>query len=469
MEAAGGLLMKVGIPLSFSMLVAFQLAVGGELTVGECVVSHGNVFSDAKVQGIVSANLGANATEQDCIEAAGAVEHAFREAGAFAAHVYVEHDEQQHRTILRVLEGRLADNGLSLANSSARVDDAVILNMLDETLEPGSALQSHKYERAILLVNDLPGIKGSNNVLYPGQEVGEANFQLTSTDSSLAEGYVFADNFGSTYTGENRMGTTLDINSPLHMGDKFTLGLSATDGDTYFGFLDASIPVWLSGMRAGITLDALKYHTDESDNLQGRSRLGEAYLQYPVIRARQTNLHLELRAGRESMEDENRTSTVTDRVVDAVKIRLSGDHIDQFYGGGLNSFELEGVYGDLDLDGYKPYKEEDRLTAKTAGHFSRLTWRLARLQHLSGPWQSQLELAGQVASKRLDSSQSITFGGPFDFPGYAMGEVLGDEGTRLHWDVRYNMALPSLGGSSKFPCSTMSAASALMPSILSVG
>lgn len=431
------------------LLVGTMLPVFGvasEFRIGDCIVQHVGSLPEEKVRQIVESNLTNESSIQDCLRSTITIEREIRQEGAFAARVYPERVEGSEKLKLSIMEGRLAENGISLSGGISRVNDELILDQLIDILEPGSPLMASRYERAILLTNDIPGIGGSSSTLFPGDNVGEAKFQMTPVESKLVEGNVYLDNFGSVYTGENRIGATVNINSPFKVGDKFTLGANATNEDTYFVYLDASLPVWLSGMRTGITVDALDYHTDEPNDFRGNSQLLEAYLSYPVLRSRQTNVYSEMRVSRESMEDKNNTSKVTDREVNSVKLTLNGDHIDHWYGGGTNSFHFDTVVGDLDLDGYKPYAEEDAMTAQTAGHFLLLNWQLSRLQHISGPWQSQVLLAGQIASKRLDGSQSISFGGPYDFPGYHSGEIMGDEGIRLHWDIRYNMMLHQLGG-----------------------
>ena len=98
---------------------------------------------------------------------------------------------------------------------------------------------------------------------------------------------------------------------------------------------------------------------------------------------------------------------------------------------------MEAYVGDVNLDDYQPFKEYDAQYADTQGGFSRATWSLTRLQHLIGKLQTYVAFNGQIASKNMDPSQSLAFGGPFDFPGYHAGEISGDEGWMIHTDLRY--------------------------------
>ncbi|WP_101759698.1 ShlB/FhaC/HecB family hemolysin secretion/activation protein [Oceanicoccus sp. KOV_DT_Chl] len=420
------------------------------MTVGNCMVTGvTQISADAVIQALPGCTS-ERTDEADAVQTAAGLERALRNNGAFAAKVYPSWDEPTQRITLTVIEGRLAADGIVLGSSSPRVDDKIIMSQLQNILVPGSTLTARKYERAILLTNDLPGVGGSESVLFPADTVGEAKFELHPAEGKLVDGHAYYDNFGSSYTGRNRFGASLDINSPFHAGEKFSVGANATDEGSVFGYLDGSMPLFVSGLRAGFTVDSLDYKTNEPNNLRGTSDHISAYLTYPFIRSRQLNLQGELRYGRESMEDKTDLSTVTDRVVDASSFKLSGDYADGLWGGGLNTMELDLVFGNLDLSGYAPYELEDAQTAKTEGQFARFSWTLSRLQHLTGNWQSLLEFAGQAASKRLDGSQAIAFGGAHDFPGYYSGEVLGDEGRRLHWDLRYNVPNPWLGGQQQW-------------------
>lgn len=431
--------MRTLIVATLSIIIFAWTTHASAVTINQCAVKGVTQVSAETVKAILKPVLEGGSHPTNCLQAVQILETELREAGAFAARVYVEVADDAPTITLRVIEGRLAKNGVKLSSSSTRVDDDVIIDQTTTILGPGSTLTADKYERAILLLNDLPGIKGSEETLFPADVEGEANFEIHPHDSNLIEGHVFTDNFGSASTGEYRVGATVDINSPFRRGEKFTLGANVSALGTYFLSLDASMPISNSGLRGGVSLGALQYRTDEADDLRGYSREASAFLSYPIIRSRQTNLYGEARVGREALKDKNDASTVTDRFVDTLHLKLSGDHLDNVLGGGTSNIRIEGVAGHLDLGGFEPYRLEDQATAGTNGKFSRLTWSVSRLQHVAGPWQGYVELAGQFASKRLDSSQSISFGGPYDFPGYKSGEVLGDTGIRLHADLRYNV------------------------------
>mgnify|MGYP000856632855 CR=1 FL=1 len=232
-------------------------------------------------------------------------------------------------------------------------------------------------------------------------------------------------------------GATLSANSPTGHAEKITAGANISDYGTFFGYLDSSIPLYPNGLRGGASLDFLDYRTEEENDLRGNGFDGSLYLYYPIIRSRLTNLYSELYYTYTSLKDENDLETITERTVNTGSLRLHGDKSDGLLGGGVTTARVEAYVGDVNLDDYQPFKEYDAQYADTQGGFSRATWSLTRLQHLIGKLQTYVAFNGQIASKNMDPSQSLAFGGPFDFPGYHAGEISGDEGWMIHTDLRY--------------------------------
>lgn len=415
------------------MLLLATAPAAAQVRVEDFTVTGYSRLSDQAVVAVVEPY----ARTRQAQPAAEALAAALRSAGAFAAKVYVV-PLVDGRVELRVHEGRLAADGVVLKQSNPRVDDEVLLRLLTDVLKPGSTLDSARTERAILLSNDLPGMTGSTSTIVPADAVGEARMEFIPVAAPPLSGNAFYDDFGSPYTGRHRVGGALELHSPLRQGDKWSLSANVSDLGTVYADAEASLPLPMPGLRGGVEISALNYKTEEASGLRGTSRGLAAYLHYALVRSRFTNVYLDLRGEKTAMKDVTRASPVSDRRLHVASLSLAGDHADNLWGGGSTRFQLTGFTGKLDLDGYAPYQDQDAQTARTAGRFSRLTWSVSRLQQLDGPWQSSIESSGQLASKKLDASQSISFGGPIDFPGYNAGEVVGDKGIKVHIDLRYN-------------------------------
>ena len=420
----------------------------GPLVYIETISVIGNTtLPEDKINQIIEPFVGRNLSTTEIHEVSDSLMDALRKAGAFTAKVYIlPQDIDDNRLVLNIMEGHLAEDGILLSHSSNRVKDDVITDQLENTLNPGSKLTAKKYERAVLLTNDLPGIKKTKNLIFPADNVGEAGFAVSPEDENLVTGSLYYDNFGSYFTGRNRWGGTAQLNSPSGHAERLIAGGNISDYGTVFGYTDFSLPLYPNGLRGGVTLDFLNYKTDQPNDLRGTGLDGSLYLYYPIIRSRLKNLHSELRYTYTALDDENDLGTITDRVLNVGSLNFYGDVADSFFGGGVTTAKLEGFLGDVNLDGYEPFKEFDAFTADTQGSFSRMTLSLTRLQHLVGDLQAYIAFNSQFASKRMDPAQSIAFGGPYNFPGYQVGDIFGDDGWMIHTDLRYNFKAPPWNG-----------------------
>ena len=90
----------------------------------------------------------------------------------------------------------------------------------------------------MLIINDTPGVVVTGADVMPGSDVGTSDFAITTQATKRVDGYVVVDNYGSRYTGENRVQALANINSPFNIGDKITVsGLVSNGADLKNGKL----------------------------------------------------------------------------------------------------------------------------------------------------------------------------------------------------------------------------------------
>ena len=341
-------------------------SAGSEVFIKDIRVVGSTSLSPAEVDKALAPYKGRYLTTAEIHEAADALMQALRGAGLFAAKVYIPPQNIVDGALtFRVIEGNLARDGISPKSSSRRVNDDVILGQLRHTLEPGSVITSGRYERAIYLNNDLPGIKGTKNILLPAEKVGEAAFQVTPEDKPLVTGDLYFDNFGSDYTGRNRGGMTLNFNSPTGHAEMLSAGGNVSNLGTVYGYLDASLLLYPNGLRGGFTLDLLEYKTDQTGNLRGSGTDATIYFHYPVIRSRLKNLYAQIQYTYTVLLDKDDLTTITDRTLNVFGLTLHGEVMDSLFGGGVTTFRIEGVVGNVDLGNYRPFEEYDKEHADT--------------------------------------------------------------------------------------------------------
>ena len=145
----------------------------GPLVYIETISVIGNTtLPEDKINQIIEPFVGRNLSTTEIHEVSDSLMDALRKAGAFTAKVYIlPQDIDDNRLVLNIMEGHLAEDGILLSHSSNRVKDDVITDQLENTLNPGSKLTAKKYERAVLLTNDLPGIKKNKNLILTADNV----------------------------------------------------------------------------------------------------------------------------------------------------------------------------------------------------------------------------------------------------------------------------------------------------------
>lgn len=177
--------------------------------------------------------------------AANAVSQYLRDKGYFVAQAFLPEQKVQDGIIeIAVLEGRLADVRIGM-DERAPVSRPIVARLLS-SLAPGAVLHSDTVERALFLVSDLRGIT-VRSLIEPGTAPGTANLVLKVEPARRVDGTIEFDHYGSRFTGEHRLGASINFNSPLRRGDLLSfrglLGVPGGGEDTDFGRISYLTPV----------------------------------------------------------------------------------------------------------------------------------------------------------------------------------------------------------------------------------
>jgi hemolysin activation/secretion protein len=382
-------------------------------------------------------------------QATDALTAAYHDAGVFAAKVFIPPQTINDGIVmLYVYEGILDKDGIVLKNSGERVRNSVIEPIINRNLQVGEVILTADIERSILLLEDMPGIH-SDVTLYPGEEVGTAKLKYEIRDEKLVTGNIDFDNFGGYYTGKNRLGGTVYVNSPTTSGDQLTLRLVTSGQDSNYGFLRYSIPVLDNGTRVGFSTDYLDYNLGKEYaalGSEGNAFEFRGFINHPHVRSRHTNLNWGIDLVHLRLDDHDDFGDLAKRTINSGILRISGDHDDDIFAAGTTYYSVDLTFGNLDIEGNQAYIDFDQQNTKTEGGFSRLYAAVSRLQYLGGKFSTFISFSGQLASKNLDSSQKFYLGGPFSLPGYPTGQVSGDDGALLHLDLRRDFYTQPWGG-----------------------
>lgn len=393
-------------------------------------------FSEAQLLALLADSTERELSLAELQGLADRITHHFRDHGYLLARAYLPAQDIDNGLLtIAVLEGRLGK--IELDNRSL-LGDATARRKLDD-LQPGAAVQAESLERSLLLLNDLPGVE-VRSTLKPGASVG-----LTDLDVSLGAGPRLAgslelDNFDNSYTGNERLGGNLAINSPTGLGDTLSLrGLTSGSGMSY-GRLAYQLPVGPHATQVGLAWSEMRYELGEdfeSLDAHGKASIASVYALQPLMRSRLARLNGQLSYERKLLEDRvDITDTILDKTLDVWSLGLSGDHQDSWLGGGAMQYGVSLITGHLKLDEASAALDDAGL--ETDGVYTKFAFQLSRLQRLSDRFSLQGRVSGQRAAKNLDSSEKLSLGGAYGVRAYPQGEASADDAWLANLELRYS-------------------------------
>ena len=363
------------------------------------------------------------------------ITRAYRERGYPLARAYIPAQEIDDGMVrIAVVEGRY---GEIVLNNTSRVSDAALTPIA--ALKAGDAVRSAELERSLLLLSDMPGVE-VKSTLKPGASIGATDLLVDVQSGPLLSGSVDADNYGSRFTGEYRLAGTLNVNSPLGLGDRLSLRAMGSDEAQQYGRIAYQLPIGPWATQVGVSYSDMDYELAEDfDDLKayGNARITSLYTSQPLVRSRDFSLYVQVQYDDKRLKDNiDLYDTKSDKRSRVLIATLSGDGRDNLLGGGVNSFALAWSQGSLNIDGEENQRNDD-LTAGTQGRFHKFNPSLVRLQRLTDRVSLYSQLQGQWADGNLDSSEKISLGGVYGVRAYPQGEASGDQGWLANLELRY--------------------------------
>ncbi len=391
-------------------------------------------LSAAQLSAVVASYLNQPLSFAQLQQVAAAVTAAYRDAGWVVRSYLPQQDISTGTVTIQVVEAVFGGVAFE-APEPQRVKPTVLSAIAEAAQAPGTPLEAGALDRALLLMEDLPGISVSGR-LVEGAQHGQTNLVVAAKDKPLVTATISADNYGSLATGANRLNASLTLNSPTGLGDVLTTSLMKTQGIDYER-MAYSLPVGASGARAGVHMSQLDYRLVgdfASLNAYGSAQTKGLDFSYPLIRSQKKNLNLVLSYDAKTFDD-TASSVLKSRFINALSTALSGTHSDGYAGGGMNSASLSVVTGNLSFSG-AGNQSADTSTAQTAGQYSKALFSLSRLQVLAGDLSLYVAGSLQVANKNLDSSEKLYLGGAGGVRAYPTAEGGGSEGRTVTVEIQ---------------------------------
>jgi hemolysin activation/secretion protein len=431
-------------PLSFALpnrIVPVIKVQPGEstVTVSRFEFAGNKTLSTDQLRQVVAAYIDRPLTFAELQQAADAVTIAYQEAGWVVRAYLPRQNISQGVVIIQVTEAVYGKSYLS-GIEPLRISVQRLIDMMAAAQQPGQPMSARSVDRALLLMDDLPGVSVGGNMME-GAQSGETDVILSVTDEPLLMGTVSADNNGSRSTGTQRLSGNMSLNSPMRFGDALALNLLKTQGSDYLRFA-YSLPLGLDGFRGGVQISQMRYELlGEFASLQGKGTADTAgfNLSYPWLRSQFTNINAALNYDAKKFDNVNSSGPQSNYKVNVAAMSLNLSDIDHFAGGGANNASVTLTSGRVNLDG-SANQNTDTTGAHTQAGYQKLNLGVSRTQTLTSELSLYVSANVQTASKNLDSSEKIYLGGASGVRAYPSSEGGGSEGKTLTAELRQKLS-----------------------------
>ena len=437
----------------------------GELrfTVKSFAIEGVNILPEAEVQMAIRSWVGVPVSFDDLQRACDAIQNLYRSKGYTVQAILPPQKIADGVVRILVTEAKLGKVVVENPQGPTRFSKERAAEYITYANTPGEPLNMDKLERAIVILNETPGVMVSSQ-LEPGDKDGETNVRVQLTQPNRVQGRVEANNYGSRTTGANQGVFALNLNGPLGIGDSASVNGIFSEGSQYVqGAI--SVPGSENGLRLGLAGTYLQYKN--VSNYASTGGAGDAWTTgvsaaYPLIRSQTGNLNTNLNYDVKSYNNRN---TISNTVISAYNINnitagLSGNYVDGFGYGAVSSGSVTAVLGHLDILStstpyYSQYLVPDSNPAVyqpiTPSNFSKLTFSANRNQQLVEDGTTTLftSFSGQFASTNLNSAEQFYLGGPYGVRAYPVAQSGGSQGGLFSVELRHQLQ-PKLMGSVFF-------------------
>lgn len=355
----------------------------------------------------------------------------YHQRGYFLAKVILpEQSIDNGNVTLQIFEGKLGK--ITISGNKSYPDG--FLQKYFANMKQEGIIQQDSLESALLLVNDLPGLK-AKSVLRAGAQNGDTDIIINVEENPRSQGSIEASSFGS------RNWRSISFMNRGQRGGSFSTRVVDGNMPNNLSFVNASysLPIDAKGTCASLYILKGDFGVGQefaSLNITGKaSAIGAAFTR-PLIKTRAQSIAAELGFDmRNSEQDMLGLTSSRDRI----RVLRLGLHrnTEDMDGRTFMSLFLQQGLGSMfgGMDNNDPLSS--RPVAGADGRFTKLNFDSARIQGLRPKSFLISRLSGQISSKSLVVGEQMAIGGIDSVRGYYSSEYLGDSGVQANLEARF--------------------------------
>jgi hemolysin activation/secretion protein len=406
--------------------------------VSKITIEGSTVFQHGDLLPLVEPLVGQQATLRDIMAIAEALETRYREEGFLLTRVLVPPQRTRNGEFkIQVVEG-------FIKNISVEGVDGELKDQITATLAPTQKerpLTSETMERALLLVNDIPGLHAVGLLKPSSDEAGAADLDVTVSKQTVTASSGI-DNRSSRYSGPWIANMDVAVNSLVNGGEQMGAGVSrSVDPHKQRGYrLHYVQPIGIDGLTTTTTFDRTfgqpGYTLAPLEIVTDSIAIGQR-LSYPLMRGRRESLFIDGGFTWKSAKTDMLASNVNLDQWRIADIKLSWSQSGWF--DGITAGSL-GLAKGLPMAGASHPHDLNLSRVNGDPDFTKAVFDIKRIQPLWSDVSLSLAGAGQHSFSGLLAGEEFSLGGYQFGRGFDPSALTGDDGLggslELHYDMR---------------------------------
>ena len=412
------------------------------LTLSNLAIDGVTVYQGADIAHLYQDKLGQKVSLADVYDIAAKLTRKYRNDGYILTRVVVPPQRigKSGDVKLQVVEGFVGKITVSGDEESA----LEMVRAYAAQMKLEGPLNTKQMERALLLINDLPGVQ-ARSVLSPSEsEVGAADLTII-VERDPYDAFVSLDNYGSRYLGPLQFSAAGNANSVFGQNEKISAQVVYAPGEGFeselnYIYLAYEQPIFDNGTK--IQLAASYADTDPGYDLdqfrvQGFSRNVSMTVSHPVVRSRTYNVSTYAKLDLKDVDSKNILEATRKDRLSVLRGGADVQFVDRLWNVGVNTFNFVLSQG-TGLLGASEKSDANKSRAQGDPRFTSLSVEAQRLQRISDKINFLVAFKGQLSNNSLLSSEEFGVGGSAYGRGYDSSEIVGDEGYAGKMEVQWN-------------------------------
>ena len=396
-----------------------------------------NLFSSEELNQIFLDQLPQEMTFDQLAQMADQVSNFYRLQGYWVAAILPEQIFTDEILIIQVLESSLGEVIIETEEESLNIPINKLEKYLTHRLNSNSILNTFQLEKNIANINAIPGLLSMAN-LQPGQKELSTDILLSVYNTPTYNLNTTFDNYGSRASGEERLINALSFKGLLNKGESIDISQAHTKGSDYTA-VSTNFPVGYGSGRTTWRYSHMAYELGTPFNSTKPSGTSEEVytdLSSKLFQIQKFNFSGQVAASHTNYDNDVLTGKSSKKYIEKIVANFSFDSQDSLLLGGISYGDVALTQGILNLKGYSTDYDNDQLSAKTHGPYSKVALSFGKIQQINSSDQLSLKFSSQYAFKNLDGAEQLSLGGSSGVRAYPSGEGSGSHGFLTNFEYK---------------------------------